>query len=80
MTEAAEIAARIGEQPFSDLRELPSRDTGAGYAAWAESYDDQPDNDTIAAEEPVVRALLDDFPPGPVLDAACGTGRHAAGG
>jgi len=25
----------------------------------------------------VVRSLLDDLPPGPVLDAACGTGRHA---
>lgn len=77
MAESAEIAARIGEPPFSHPRELPTRDVEAGYAAWAESYDD-PGNDTIAAEEPVVRALLDDLPAGPVLDAACGTGRHTA--
>jgi len=59
-----------------EARSLPSVDAGAGYAAWAESYDD-PGNDTVAAEEPVVRALLDELPDGPVLDAACGTGRHA---
>ena len=50
---------------------------GAGYAGWAASYDD-PGNDTIALEQPAVRALLDELPPGPVLDAACGTGRHTA--
>ena len=48
-----------------------------GYAAWAESYD-EPGNDTIELEEPAVRGLLDELPAGPVLDAACGTGRHTA--
>ena len=52
-------------------------DVEEGYSGWAESYDD-PGNDTIALEEPAVRELLVDLPPGPILDAACGTGRHAA--
>src|SRR5260370_42244114 len=29
-------------------------------------------------EEPVVREIIDGLPPGRALDAACGTGRHAA--
>jgi SAM-dependent methyltransferase len=69
-----ELLAAFDDEP----RSLPSVDVGAGYAGWAESYD-EPGNDTVAAEEPVVRALLDELPlDGPVLDAACGTGRHAA--
>lgn len=71
------IAAHLHEPPYSDRRDLPAYEVAAGYAGWAESYDD-PGNDTIALEEPAVRGLLDDMPPGPVLDAACGTGRHAA--
>jgi hypothetical protein len=30
----------------------------------------------LAVEEPVVESLLARIPPGPALDAACGTGRH----
>lgn len=71
------IAARLEEPPYSRRRALPEADVEAGYACWAESYDD-PGNDVIAVEQPVVRALLDALPPGTVLDAACGTGRHAA--
>lgn len=51
--------------------------TQAGYAEWAPSYDG-PGNLMIEIEEPVVRALLDGFPVGVALDAACGTGRHSA--
>jgi ubiquinone/menaquinone biosynthesis C-methylase UbiE len=32
----------------------------------------------VALEEPVVWSLVDALPPGRALDAACGTGRHAA--
>jgi SAM-dependent methyltransferase len=71
------IAAGLDERPCSERRDLPEYEVGEGYAGWAASYDD-PGNDTIALEEPVVRELLDELPPGPVLDAACGTGRHAA--
>jgi SAM-dependent methyltransferase len=75
--EIREILARLDELPYSERRDLPEVDVDAGYAGWAEDYD-EPRNDTIAAEEGVVRELLDQLPVGPVLDAACGTGRHAA--
>ncbi len=47
-----------------------------GYASWVETYDAIA-NPLILVEEPVVRAMLDRAPAGPVLDAACGTGRWA---
>lgn len=75
--EIREILSRLDEPPYAERRDLPETDVDAGYAQWAEDYD-EPGNDTIAAEEPVVRELLDQLPPGPILDAACGTGRHAA--
>jgi ubiquinone/menaquinone biosynthesis C-methylase UbiE len=75
--EIREILSRFDEAPYSERRDLPEADVDAGYAQWAEDYDD-PGNDTIALEEPVVHDLLERLPAGPVLDAACGTGRHAA--
>jgi ubiquinone/menaquinone biosynthesis C-methylase UbiE len=75
--EMREIISRLGEQPYSEPRDLPEVGVDAGYAQWADDYDD-PGNDTIALEQPVVQDLLAQFPDGPVLDAACGTGRHAA--
>lgn len=71
------IISRLNEPPYSERRDLPEVGVEAGYAQWADDYDD-PGNDTIALEEPVVRGLLEQLPDGPVLDAACGTGRHAA--
>lgn len=75
------------EQRIAELRALvdapleafdaPERDVVAGYSAWAQSYN-EPGNPMVAIEEPVVRKLLDGIPKGRVLDAACGTGRHAA--
>lgn len=65
------------EEPLLAL-ELPAPEVDAvrGYAAWAGTYDVLP-NPLIRAEEPVVRRLLEQMPPGRALDAACGTGRHA---
>lgn len=78
VAELLEIATQLDREPYSEPREAPSVERGAGYAAWAESYD-EPGNVTIALEEEVVHALLAELPPGSrVLDAACGTGRHAA--
>jgi len=71
------VLAGLGREPYSAPRTLPEAKVAGGYAGWALSYDD-PGNDTIALEEPAVRALLDELPSGPVLDAACGTGRHTA--
>lgn len=47
-----------------------------GYDVWAGDYD-QPGNPLIDLEQPVVREILGQLPPGTALDAACGTGRHA---
>jgi SAM-dependent methyltransferase len=54
----------------------PVADTRSGYAAWAPSYD-EPGNELLEIEGPIVRSILDDLPPGAAVDAACGTGRHA---
>jgi SAM-dependent methyltransferase len=75
--EIARVAQLLDEGAYSERRDLPEHGVDTGYAGRAESYDD-PGNDTVALEEPVVRALLDQMPAGPVLDAACGTGRHMA--
>jgi len=48
-----------------------------GYRAWAERYD-LPGNQLIDLEQPIVWEILDGLPRGIALDAACGTGRHAA--
>jgi ubiquinone/menaquinone biosynthesis C-methylase UbiE len=47
-----------------------------GYDVWAEYYDGP--NDLIDLEEPIIRPIIDRLPIGLALDAACGTGRHAA--
>ena len=46
-----------------------------GYALWAHTYDAE-DNPLIRVEERAVSELITQAP-GRVLDAACGTGRHA---
>ena len=48
-----------------------------GYRGWAEYYD-EPGNQLVDIEQPVVREILDGLPRGVALDAACGTGRHSA--
>lgn len=53
----------------------PVLDADAGYARWAEVYD-QLENPVISHESPVVRELLAGLPGEPILDAACGTGRY----
>jgi ubiquinone/menaquinone biosynthesis C-methylase UbiE len=51
--------------------------TREGYAQWAPFYD-EPGNQLLEMEEPIVREILDGLPVGVALDAACGTGRHTA--
>jgi len=76
VAEIASVIDSLDQEPFASRRDLPESSVGDGYAGWAESYD-QPGNDLIELEEPVVRPLLSALPDGVVLDAACGTGRHA---
>lgn len=76
---AAEVAAIVrGREspPLSTLVPVDCYDVDAGYSRWAPRYD-RP-NPAIDAEEPAFRAIVGALPPGVALDAACGTGRHAA--
>lgn len=69
------------EEPLSTQRDLPDADLNEGYTTWSETYDhpSEQDPDPIQAlEGPVMRAFIDRLPDGPVLDLACGTGRHTA--
>jgi SAM-dependent methyltransferase len=54
---------------------LPSVTTPDGYRTWAETYD-QPGNQLVDLEQPVVHEILQRLPAGIALDVACGTGRH----
>ena len=51
--------------------------TREGYALWAPYYD-EPGNQLLEIEDPIVREILKGLPVGVALDAACGTGRHTA--
>jgi ubiquinone/menaquinone biosynthesis C-methylase UbiE len=51
--------------------------TAEGYGSWAEFYDD-PGNQLIDLEQPIVWEILEGLPRGAALDAGCGTGRHSA--
>src|SRR5205085_299419 len=57
--------------------EVPELDVTTGYTAWAPIYDTMK-NGLIEAEEPLVESVTRELPIGRALDAACGTGRHAA--
>ena len=72
-----EVAARLDEEPWSTPIAGGERTVTAGYAEWAATYD-SPGNPVVLAEEPVVREIIARYPVGAALDAACGSGRHAA--
>jgi ubiquinone/menaquinone biosynthesis C-methylase UbiE len=57
-----------------EAREISS---GEVFARWAAHYD-EPGNELIDLEQPVVRGILGALPVGVALDVACGTGRHTA--
>ncbi|MDX3099672.1 class I SAM-dependent methyltransferase [Nonomuraea angiospora] len=84
--DAAFVEQRIAEirkmvtDPDPELRAgvvVGQASTTEGYAQWAEQYDGE-GNPLIAVEEPLVRRILRTLAAGRALDAACGTGRHAA--
>lgn len=73
-----EIAKAIASGEWEDQPvEVDEHDVGSGYSRWAETYDSRP-NPLINLEEPAVRSLIESFPSGRALDAACGTGRLTA--
>jgi SAM-dependent methyltransferase len=51
--------------------------TREGYDLWAPVYD-EPGNQLLELEQPVVQEILAGLPIGVALDAGCGTGRHSA--
>lgn len=65
-----------GAEKFDDGVTTRPLTTAEGYDTWASGYDGP--NDLIDLEEPVVRRIVDGLAVGTALDAACGTGRHAA--
>jgi SAM-dependent methyltransferase len=82
--DAAFIDARVAEvralaadpARLGDVVVLEPLSAVEAYDGWAPSYDGP--NTMVDMEEPVLRPLLDALPPGDAIDAACGTGRHAA--
>lgn len=74
----AEVRALLdaGEELGNGV-EVPPMSTAAGYDGWAPYYDN-PENGIFIIEEGYIRPILDSLPAGSVIDAACGTGRHAA--
>lgn len=75
----SEIRRILGDLDATEPVEerTPLVDVGSGYARWSQIYD-RPGNPLVESEAPVVRAMLDTFEADPLLDAACGTGRHLA--
>lgn len=74
--EMRQILAGFEEFPNSLAIPLTQHSVEEGYTAWAPRYDGP--NPAIDLEEPIVRSMIAAVPPGEALDAACGTGRHAA--
>jgi SAM-dependent methyltransferase len=78
MTRLAEIRALLDSvEELGEGAAVEPLPTTEGYGSWAEFYDD-PGNQLIDLEQPIVREILDGLPRGVALDAACGTGRHSA--
>ena len=72
-----EMAEQFADEPWSNPLLAEEKDVSSGYSDWADTYD-MGGNPMLIAEEPIVRGLLDLYPVGTALDAACGTGRHTA--
>jgi len=75
-SEIREITAHFDEFPHSLEIPLIEHDIEDGYTQWAPLYD-RP-NPAIDREQPIVHGMLAELNAGDALDAACGTGRHAA--
>ncbi|GAB4586363.1 class I SAM-dependent methyltransferase [Nocardia sp. IFM 10818] len=57
--------------------EVEHVDVAEGYGLWAAAYD-SPGNPAFDYDEPLIRAVAGESPPGLAVDAACGTGRVGA--
>ena len=78
MARLAEVRALLDAvDELGDGTTVDPISTTEGYLSWAAFYD-EPGNQLIDLEQPIVREIIDGLPPGVALDAACGTGRHSA--
>ena len=75
--EIAGIVAARDTDLLATRMPVTSYDVEDGYTLWAPRYDTMA-NALIDAEAPIVDQLVRPLSPGVALDAACGTGRHAA--
>lgn len=73
ITAADRSCTRVMLPAEEQVREVS---TAEGYAVWSEGYD-RDHNPLIAAEDPLVDALLAPLPIATALDIATGTGRYA---
>jgi ubiquinone/menaquinone biosynthesis C-methylase UbiE len=74
----AEIRALLDAGPeLGECVTVAPITTVDGYREWARCYD-EPGNQLIDLEQPVVWDILRGLEPGRALDAACGTGRHTS--
>ena len=69
------LLARIDEPELAAPLAAPEYDLADGYALWSKTYDAP--LRLFFIEQPALHALFATLPPGTVLDAACGTGRHS---
>lgn len=78
MAELRQLLDNLDQFPQSLVLNPAERDLLDGYREWADSYDGP--NPLIADEEPIIQPMLARLggPGTRALDAACGTGRHAA--
>ena len=73
----AEIRRILDDERLDDAAAIRETDARSGYREWSHTYD-EPGNQIVALEQPEVWSLIEPLAPGRALDAACGTGRHAA--
>ena len=78
LDEIRRIVADLDSPELAADHELVALDTATGYRDWARTYD-VGWNPLLGVEESVVHPIITTWPSRlRVLDAACGTGRHAA--
>ena len=75
--EVAGIIAAADSELLAGRIPIAEYNVEDGYTLWAPRYDTMA-NAVIDAEAPIVEELVRPLSPGAALDAACGTGRHAA--
>ncbi|MGH2887395.1 MAG: class I SAM-dependent methyltransferase, partial [Solirubrobacteraceae bacterium] len=73
----SELRRLLDDATYDHAEPTPEFDPREGYSLWSDSYD-EPGNPIVALEEEVVHELVRSVLAGRALDAACGTGRHAA--